>query len=189
MKYWIIVLFFFSYPSFLHGTEDLCATLKKLGNRLYAIAERFSQTKKANNLLQDYTNKIRQILATTTVPEENLQKALFLAAAYGNKAIISLLLNIEVSPNTYTTHQQTPLMYAALYGNIETTQTLLEYKARVSDQDIQGRTANDYTHLALANFGSNSSLKIFLISILRYGPGADPFQDCRYLLAQAAQQK
>ncbi|XP_031402461.1 putative E3 ubiquitin-protein ligase XBAT31 isoform X1 [Punica granatum] len=69
------------------------------------------------------------------------QSVLHLAAASGHIEILSMLLNRSVNPDLLNRHKQTPLMLAAMHGNISCVSKLLEAGANVLMFDsVKGRT-------------------------------------------------
>lgn len=63
------------------------------------------------------------------------------AAAWGDKQIVKLLLNVGANPNLADNRGWTPLMYAAKNGNLEMVQNLLAAGADPSYKDSKGNTA------------------------------------------------
>lgn len=185
MKYSTFLIFFFmhmAYASENESTPNICTILDDLSQQLALCADNFADKQIVNKLFHESENAIKKELFTRNRSSETIAKALFLAAAFGNREIITLLLTTGINPDVYSNHHQTPLMFAAQYGNIETLKALLKHGANYQEIDSQGRTAWEYTHDALEHFGSDLSYRILMISILKYGPTRDPFLECRELL-------
>jgi len=182
MKHNFIIILLLTFFTLTTATGDICSSLQQLRTQLYAYAESDPHHNKINQIFQLHSDALRKILTTDEASPQNLERALFLAAAYGNQEIITLLLNTGINPDIYTNRHQTPLMYAAMHGNIETIKVLLDYGAQPNKQDNQGKTASNYTNVALEHFGSNTSLEILMVSILKYGANFDPFGECKRLL-------
>ncbi|XP_027342152.1 putative E3 ubiquitin-protein ligase XBAT31 isoform X3 [Abrus precatorius] len=99
------------------------------------------------------------LLHQTTLYDRH--SALHLAAANGQIQILSRLLDGSVNPDVLNRQKQTPLMLAAMHGNIACVEKLLEAGANVLMFDtVYGRTCLHYA----AYYGHSSCLKAILSS-------------------------
>ncbi|XP_020224671.1 putative E3 ubiquitin-protein ligase XBAT31 isoform X1 [Cajanus cajan] len=97
------------------------------------------------------------LLHQTTLYDRH--SALHIAAANSQIEILSTLLDGSVNPDVLNRHKQTPLMLAAMHGNIACVEKLLEAGANVLMFDsIYGRTCLHYA----AYHGHSSCLKAIL---------------------------
>ncbi|KAE8656814.1 E3 ubiquitin-protein ligase XB3 [Hibiscus syriacus] len=85
--------------------------------------------------------------------------ALHIAAAYGQIEILAMLLEKSVNPDVVNRRKQTPLMLAAMHGNISCVKKLIEDGANILKFDsIHGRTCLHYA----AYYGHSGCLKAIL---------------------------
>ncbi|TKY48428.1 putative E3 ubiquitin-protein ligase XBAT31 [Spatholobus suberectus] len=97
------------------------------------------------------------LLHQTTLYDRH--SALHIAAANGQIEILSTLVDGSLNPDVLNRHKQTPLMLAAMHGNIACVEKLLEAGANVLMFDtIHGRTCLHYA----AYYGHSSCLKAIL---------------------------
>ncbi|KAL8116061.1 hypothetical protein AgCh_022522 [Apium graveolens] len=84
---------------------------------------------------------------------------LHIAAANGQIQILSLLLDRAVNPDLVNRHKQTPLMLAAMHGNISCVEKLIQAGANILKFDsLNGRTCLHYA----AYYGHSDSLQAIL---------------------------
>ncbi|XAR59000.1 hypothetical protein NMG60_11014611 [Bertholletia excelsa] len=99
----------------------------------------------------------RTLLCQTTVYDR--QSALHIAAASGQIEILSMLLDRSANPDLLNRHKQTPLMLAAMNGNISCVEKLIQAGANILMFDsIYGRTCLHYA----AYYGHVECLKSIL---------------------------
>ncbi|KAL6133247.1 hypothetical protein ACLB2K_065484 [Fragaria x ananassa] len=85
--------------------------------------------------------------------------ALHVAAASGRIEVLSMLLDRSVSPGIVNRHKQTPLMLAAMHGNIACVRKLIQAGANILMFDsLNGRTCLHYA----AYYGHSDCLQAFL---------------------------
>jgi len=91
---------------------------------------------------------------------------LFQSVAVATNAIIAkMLLDKGAEVDCKSTDSSTPLMYAAVYGDVELTRLLIEHKANVNHTNM-----SEFTPLLLAS--SQYSGKLAIVQLL-VGAGAD----------------
>ncbi|XP_057473583.1 putative E3 ubiquitin-protein ligase XBAT31 [Actinidia eriantha] len=99
------------------------------------------------------------LVQKTTVFDRH--SALHIAAANGRIEIISMLLDRSVNPDLLNRHKQTPLMFAAMHGNISCVQKLIQAGANILMFDsIHGRTCLHYA----AYYGHPECLQVILFA-------------------------
>nr|KJB55863.1 hypothetical protein B456_009G099800 [Gossypium raimondii] len=97
------------------------------------------------------------LLHHTTVYDRH--SALHIAAAYGQIEILAMLLEKSVNPDVVNRQKQTPLMLAAMHGNISCVKKLIEAGANILMFDsIHGRTCLHYA----AYYGHSDCLQAIL---------------------------
>ncbi|KAK7272075.1 hypothetical protein RJT34_28457 [Clitoria ternatea] len=102
---------------------------------------------------------------------------LHIAAANGQIQILSRLLNGSVNPDVLNRQKQTPLMLAAMHGNLACIEKLIQAGANVLMFDtIYGRTCLHYA----AYYGHSSCLKAIL-SAAQYSPVAASWGFARFV--------
>ncbi|GFZ13244.1 hypothetical protein Acr_23g0016290 [Actinidia rufa] len=99
------------------------------------------------------------LVRKTTVFDRH--SALHIAAANGRIEIISMLLDRSVNPDLLNRHKQTPLMFAAMHGNISCVRKLIQAGANILMFDsIHGRTCLHYA----ACYGHPECLQVILFA-------------------------
>lgn len=84
---------------------------------------------------------------------------LHIAAANGQIQILSMLLDRSINPDLVNRHKQTPLMLAAMHGNISCVEKLIQAGANILKFDsLNGRTCLHYA----AYYGHSHSLQAIL---------------------------
>ncbi|XWS53131.1 hypothetical protein CRYUN_Cryun11dG0131500 [Craigia yunnanensis] len=97
------------------------------------------------------------LLHHTTVYDRH--SALHIAAANGQIEILAMLLEKSVNPDVVNRHKQTPLMLAAMHGNISCVKKLIEAGANILMFDsLHGRTCLHYA----AYYGHSDCLRAIL---------------------------
>jgi len=103
--------------------------------------------------------------------------ALHVAAANGRIQVLSMLLGRSLNPDILNRHKQTPLMLAAMHGNISCVQKLIEAGANILMFDsVQGRTCLHYA----ACYGHSDCLQAIL-SAAHSTPVADSWGFARFV--------
>ena len=112
--------------------EDL-NSMTNGGRRALILASWKGQTEVVNGLLQNTVTSI-----------DDRKTALFVAASYGSKDIIEILLQNNVDINSKTEEGETALIFASRNGQTQIVEVLLQNYADINKSDHYGRTALMY---------------------------------------------
>merc|ERR1719240_702098 len=95
--------------------------------------------------------ELRKLGADFTL-KDNVGRPPILAAMYAEGAFekVKLLLEVEARIDDRDDSMQTPLMHAAMAGNVDVVQFLLEQGADFRETDVEGRTAEKNCVLSLS---------------------------------------
>lgn len=146
--------------------------MEKRTNPLYASglydAIRSGDEKKVKELLHAKPMLLTETLAHSEQP-------LAIAAKYGQKSIVKILLELGANVNDVDIYERTPLHWAASSGHEEIARMLITHGARVNRGDYQNRTALAY---------ASEKGHIAIVKILEAQGGIH--EDTNRLLAHAA---
>lgn len=163
--------------------QEVKATMARLADRLYCISElNGNEYNDMERELEQAATELEQKLDMNTA--ENFyqahEHAFFMAAGVGTKKILQLFLDAGFEVNHRNKNGMTPLMVAALSGNIETVELLCELGADTTLKDNNGITAQDFTVLIFATDVCFYLPKI-LIAGARY-KNCNPFEACKTVI-------
>ncbi|OAY74526.1 E3 ubiquitin-protein ligase XB3-like [Ananas comosus] len=116
-----------------------------------------------------------ELLRRTTIYDR--LSALHIAAANGRVEVLSLILDGSLHPDVVNRHKQTPLMLAAMHGEIDCLRKLLESGANILMFDsLHGRTCLHHA----AHYGQSDCLQAIL-SAARSSPVAGSWGFARFV--------
>lgn len=131
-----------------------------------SIKDRDGGSPLLNAVFFGYRNAVAELLKRNqTIPPEDMNEALLIAAGMGHTDIVEDMLTVGVDVNVAGKHQRTPLMAAVKFDRVETVRALVNHGANPELKNEDGETA-----LAMAKSRGNSEI----IAVLEAPPAPAP---------------
>ena len=171
-----------------NNSNDLTRILSELSDSMYCVSEASGDVNQMQKLLTQSIEPIKDFLKHTELSKEDLLPEFFLAAMFGDKAILDLFLEAGFDPNVKNKSGQTPLMVAAMAGNVDTVETLLAGGADLTVRDNFGNSVEFFAQRVKAAIDSRSveaegELVLFITAMARY-KGLDPFEKVQKIIKE-----
>lgn len=185
----LVFLFAISTLS-LRGSEESPKSLENifshLADRMYCISEvNGNSQNEIEKELDKSTKEIEEIFNSQAIMPDDNRGAFFGAAACGNKEIIKMFIGKGFDVEEDNEAGQTVIMVAAMWGNIETLQALIDAGANLEAKDKNGRSVGYFAMFVPNNYQIDmfSMLPKFLIANARY-KDRDPFTACKEIIIE-----
>lgn len=175
------------------NSESFLEIFNKLADRIYCIAElNGNEHKDIEKELDLVADKIETMFKDQKINPSHHKKEFLAACGWGNKKIVNQFLDAQFNIEESNESWQTPLMIAALTGNIDVVELLLERNANINAVDKKGGDAKYFaqfipTHMSHGGLESLGCLPVAISAAARYGSRFDypfdyPFQRCKEMI-------